>query len=192
MVNDTYKRYDGSPKCYTNAAAAAAHKIRSASPAVYMTKVALDAYVLNWLAVIRNDMNTNFLYPYKHIWPECINHDDDHDEEEQVVQMNQGGEDMEAGLESDDQNLDEKKHDQESADDENDEDGVDGAETDDEDEGDVHVDHDVNPTNERGWEAWGRINPQNQVVGKRKAAPVRRFAYDKRRHASGKYPEPRL
>jgi hypothetical protein len=192
MVSGTYTSYDGTPKCYTNAATAATLKVRSASPAVYMSKVALDAYVLNLLAVIRVDMNTKFLFPYKHIWPECINHDDDHDDDEQVVHMNQGGENIDAGFESDDQNREDKKQILEDAVDENVVDGVVEAEIDDEDGGDIQVDDDVDPTDERGWESWGTINHQNQVVGKRKSNPVNRFVYDQRRRATGRYPDPKM
>jgi hypothetical protein len=191
MVSGTYTSYDGTPKCYTNAATAATLKVRPASPAVYMSKDALDAYVLNVLASIKVDMNTNFLFPYKHIWPECINHDDDHDDDEQVVYMNQCGENIDEGFEPDDQNSEDEKQILEDAVEENRVEGVVAAETDDEDEGDVQVDDDVDPAHERGWESWGTINHQNQVVGKRKSNPVKRFVYDQRRRAH-RYPDPRM
>ena len=191
MVSGTYTSYDGTPKCYTNAATAATLKVRSTSPAVYMPKLALDAYVLNLLAVIRVDMNTNFLFPYKHIWPECINHDDEHDDDEQVVEMNQDGEKSDAGSESDDPNREENKQDPEDAVDENAEDIVVVEEVEEEDDPRVDVDHDIDPTDERGWEAWGTINEQNQVVGKRKSNPVKRFLYNERRRA-GSFPNPNM
>ena len=191
MISGTYTSYDGTPKCYTNAATAATLKVRSTSPAVYMPKLDFDAYVLNLLAVIKVDMNTNFLFPYKHIWPECINHDDEHDDDEQVVEMNQEGEQRDAGSDSDDLNQEQNKQQPKDAGDENAEDIVVVEEVEEEDDPRVDVDHDIDPTDERGWEAWGTINEQNQVVGKRKSNPVKRFLYNERRRA-GSFPNPNM
>ena len=47
----------------------------------------------------------------------------------------------------------------------------------------------MNPFEQRGWEAWGTVNAQNQMVGKRKKNQVQRFAYSGRRRG-GAYPEP--
>ena len=191
MVSGTYQSYDGSPKCYTNARNAATLKVSPTSPAVYMPKDALDAYLLNLLAVIRVDMNTNFLFPYAHIWPACINHDDDHDDDELVVEMNVAQENEDVGFESDDQNREENKKDLEEAVNEIENNNNRNGDIDEEDVPELDQDHDVNPTDERGWEAWGTINEQNQIVGKRKSNPVSRFVYNERRRA-GHYPDPKM
>ena len=191
MVSGTYTSYDGTPKCYTNAANASTLKVRPDSPLVYMQKQDLDAYLLNLMAVIKVDMNTNFLYPYSHIWPECINHDDDHKHDVQVVEMIQVAENQEEEYESDDENHQRNKEVAEDVvEDKENEDNIDSAG----DEGDEpELDHDDahNPSEQPGWEAWGRVHQQHQVVGKRNRNPVVRFNYGGRRRG-GHYPEPNM
>ena len=191
MVSGTYQSYDGTPKSYTNATAAATLKVTPTSPLVYMQKDALDAYLLNLMAVIRVDMNTNFLYAYKHIWPECINHDDEHNHDEQVVQMDHVDENLDEGFESDDQNDEENKQDpKEGVDAKHNDDNV-NAVVEDEDGPRLDEDHSVNQLHSRTWKSWGRINHENVVSGKRKSVPVSRFVYDGRR-VNGHYPDPNM
>jgi hypothetical protein len=191
MVSGTYQSYDGTPKSYTNAATAATLKVRSTSPLVYMQKDALDAYLLNLMAVMRVDMNTNFLYAYKHIWPECINHDDEHDDDEQVVQMDQVQENHDDGFESDDQNNVENKEDpKEGVDAKHNEEDINAVVA--EDDGpELDADHAVNSLHSKSWRAWGRVNDENVMTGKRKSVPISRFVYDGRR-VNGHYPDPNM
>ena len=191
MVSNTYRSYDGTPKCYSNAQNGSVLKVVPSSPAVYMTKVELDAYVKTQVTSIRADMNSNFLYPYSHIWPECINHDDEHDDALQFVEMNPVEEEHKEEIDSDIPDDLEKKH---NSEDEVGDLGNDiNLEQDVDDGADNHPDpdHAVNPLDQRGWDAWGTINQQNQMVGKRKTAPVQRFAYDQRRRG-GHFPDPSL
>jgi hypothetical protein len=191
MVSDTYQSYDGSPKSFTNAQNGAISKVRPTSPVVYMPETELDVYVQTQLAAIRVDMTSNFLYPYSHIWPECINHDDVHDVDQQVVQVNEMFDDNEEKVDGDVQ--EEQEQEQSSDNDvgelmnvnnpqQGDEDGVDNG---------PDPDHSANPLDQRSWEAWGTINQQNQMVGKRKTAPVKRFVYDQRRRG-GQFPDPKV
>jgi hypothetical protein len=191
MVSGTYQSYDGTPKSYTNATTAATLKVRSTSPLVYMQKDALDAYLLNLMAVIRVDMNTNFLYAYKHIWPECINHDDEHDDDEQVVQMDHVEENHDDVFESDDQNDVENKQDpKEGVDAKHNEEDINAVVVED-DEPVLDADHAVHPLHSRTWEAWGTVNGDNVILGKRRPAEIQRFVYDGRR-VNGHFPEPNM
>ena len=190
MVSGTYQSYDGSPKSYTSAQNGSELRELPKSPLVFMTKKALDDYLQVQLVAIRNDMKTNFLYPYSHIWPECINHDDEHDGDEQVVQRQGGNEVQEEDVELDD------GEEVEQAKDVSDEEGVvvddnkvEEQEVDDEVENVPDPDHVVDATNQRGWEAWGTINSQNTVVGKRQRKEPERFEYKGRRRG-GHYPNP--
>lgn len=191
MVSGTYQSYDGTPKSYTNAATAATLKVRPTSPLVYMPKAALDAYLLNLMTVIRVDMNTNFLYAYRHVWPECVNHDDEHDDDEQVVQMDHVEENHDEGYESDDQNGQENKQDpEEGVDAKHNEDNI-NAVVEEDDGPQLDADHAVNPLHSRSWKSWGRVNDENVVSGKRKSVPISRFVYDGRR-VNGHYPDPNM
>ena len=191
MVSGTYQSYDGTPKSYTNAATAATLKVRSTSPLVYMQKDALDDYLLNLMAVIRVDMNTNFLYAYKHIWPECINHDDEHDDDEQVVQMDHVEENHDDGFESDDQNDEENKQDpKEGVDAKHNEENINAVVVED-DEPVLDADHAVHPLHSRSWEAWGMVNGENVMLGKRKSVPIQRFVHAGRR-VNGHFPDPNM
>ena len=191
MVSGTYQSYDGTPKSYTNAATAATLKVRPTSPLVYMQKDALDAYLLNLMTVIRVDMNTNFLYAYKHIWPECINHDEEHDDDDQIVHMNNVDANQNEGFESDDQNDEENKQDQnEGVDEKHNEDDI-NAVVEEDDGPQLDADHAVRPLHSQSWKAWGRVNDENVMTGKCKSAPVSRFVYDERR-VNGHFPDPNM
>ena len=191
MVSGTYESYDGTPKCYTNAATAGTLKVRSTSPLVYMQKHDLDVYLLNLMAVIKVDMNTNFLFPYKHIWPECINHDDEHDDDEQVVQMDQVEDNHDNEFESDDQHDEENKQDPKEGVDEKHNEEKHNALIEEDDRPQLDADHAVIPLHPKTWEAWGRVAGENVMTGKRKPAPVNRFVYDGRR-VNGHYPNPSM
>lgn len=192
MVSGTYKSYDGSAKCYTNATNGATMKVNPTSPIVYMTKVELADYVQTQLSAIRVDMRSNFLYPYKHIWPECINHDDDHDDGEQVVEMNVAEEVNEDNVDADLLNEEENK---ELA--VVDIDGIvnednfhEGA--DDVIENGPDPDHGVNPYDgQSDWRTWGDVMAVNVMVGKRKTSAVTTFGYTGRR-VNGRFPDPSM
>ena len=191
MVSGTYLSYDGTAKSYTNATNAATLKVRPTSPLVYMPKDVLDEYLQNLMAVIRVDMNTNFLYAYKHIWPECINHDDEHDDDEQVVQMDHVEENHDGEFESDDQNEQENKQDpKEGLDAKHNEEDV-NAVVEDDDGPRLDADHAVQPLHPKSWGAWGRLNDENVMSGKRKPVAIERFGYGGRR-VNGRFPQPNM
>lgn len=191
MVSGTYKSYDGSPKCYTNAQSASELKMNPNSPIVFMEKAALDEYLQTQLAAIRNDMKTNFLYPYTHIWPEAVNHDDEHEEGLQVVQRQGAVPFEEDEVDVDDQEDQELK--QNVADDggEVDNDKIVEEEFDDAKENIPDPDHVVDAYEQRTWAAWGTVNQENQVSGKRPRVAPNRFVYTARRQG-GHYPEPSM
>lgn len=193
MVAGTYQSYDGSPKCYTNAQCGSELSIASNSPLVYMSFPELDAYLKNLMAVIRVDMNTNFLFPYSHIWPECINLNDLHNQDDMVIvagpkDVPDNGEEIEVDVIDFKQELEHKQADQaEDGDVDKDDDKQEEVEEEVEDGPDP--DHAVNPFEQRGWEAWGTVNAQNQMVGKRKTNPVQRLGFSGRRRG-GAWPDP--
>ena len=63
------------------------------------------------------------------------------------------------------------------------------------DEGDdneeENVDNDQgahNPYDNRSWKAWGRVNPENTMIGKRQRQGVQRFQYNQRRRVGAQFP----
>ena len=192
MVNGTYQSYDGSPKCYSNAQSGSELRIKSNSPLVYMQLSELSAYLQTLIATMKVDMSTNFLYPYSHIWPECISQEDAHENHDVVIVA--GREDVEdkvEEVEEDNNQEQENKSDLSDADDDvQKSDNKQQHEDEENDEG-PDPDHSVNPLDSRDWSAWGRVNPQNTMVGKRKTNPVQRFVYDQRRRG-GHYPDPKV
>ena len=191
MVNGTYQSYDGSPACYKNAQTGAESRIRTDSPIVYMQLPELDAYLQQLMTVIKTDMKTNFLYPYAHIWPECISLDDAHQPQDVVVVTGRTVVQDEEVVEEDNEKDRDEQEDVKEA--EIDADNNDNAQQHDDDHSDHEADDDdgVNPFERRTWKAWGRVNEENTMYGKRKTQPVERFLYDKRRVA-GRYPDPNM
>jgi hypothetical protein len=192
MVNGTYQSYDGSPACYKNAQSGSEHRIRTTSPVVFMQLPELDAYLQKLMTVIRSDMNTNFLYPYAHIWPECISLDDVHQDHEVVVVVGRSNVPDEDEVEEDVENDRDEQEDAKEADADADN-ANDNPQQHDDDQSDHEADADdgVNPFERRSWKAWGTVNAENTMHGKRKVNPVQRFQYDNRR-VNGRYPDPNM
>ena len=191
MVNGTYKSYDGSPACYKNAQSGSELRITTTSPLVYMQLPELDVYLKKLMVTIRNDMNTNFLYPYARIWPECISSEDKHQEDEvQVVDglaVSQDEEEVEEDVQ--------KEQDEQEAgkdiDAEVDEDDDQQQQDDEKSDHGVDPDEGINPPEQRSWKAWGQVDEENVRTGKRKSNPVQRFQYDGRR-VNGSFPNPNM
>jgi hypothetical protein len=197
MVNGTHRSYDGSAKGYSSALKGAQLKVVPTSPAVYLSSAELTLYVHAQLAALRVDMNTNFLFQYRHIWPECVNHDDEHKGDLPVVQLNvlsavselkneewgDVDDDVDdvvrevnvAGrhqeFEEDQDSSEDESHDEESE-----------AEDADPDE------NLINPYDSRGWNAWGTVNEQNRMLGKRIRKKPNRLVHNQRRRG-GKFPD---
>lgn len=191
MVNGTYQSYDGSPACYKNAQSGLEHRIRTNSPVVFMQLPELDDYLQKLMIVIRTDMNTNFLYPYSHIWPECLSVDDLHANQDVVVVDGRPNIPDEEEVEDDvEKELDEKEDVKEA---EEDADKNDNQQEHDDEDSDHEADADdgVNPFERRSWKAWGTVNEENTMYGRRKTNPVKRFKYDDRR-VNGRYPQPKM
>lgn len=189
MVNGTYMSYDGSKKAFTNQQAGVLTKVKPTSPAVYMSKVDLLQYARAQIEALRGDMKTNFLYPYKHIWPECVNVDDEPQpgqviaegralNEEKKIDLVADDDDGQALLEdptSEVEELGEGKNPEDESDD------TDGSHTDPDD-------LELNPLDNRSWAAWGTINMENRMVGKRRRRGVN---YDEQKHrGEKKHPDP--
>ena len=192
MVNGTYKSYDGTPKCYSNAQSGSELRIKSNSPVVYMQLPELTIYLQTLLASIKVDMNTNFLYQYSHIWPECLSQEDVHENQDVVIVVGSGDvQDEEEVVDQDDNMELENKQDVSEEDNSAEKDDNEQQNDDEENDEGVDPDHGVNPLDERDWSAWGTINPQNTMVGKRKTSQPKRFVYDKRRQG-GHYPDPNV
>ena len=191
MVNGTYQSYDGSPACYKNAQTGAESRIRTDSPIVYMQLPELDAYLQKLMTVIKADMKTNFLYPYAHIWPECISLDDAHLAQDVVVVTGKTVDQDEEVVEEDDEKDRDEQEDVKEV--EIDADNNDNTQQHDDDHSDHEADDDdgVNPFERRTWKAWGRVDEENTMYGKRKTQPVERFQYNNRRVA-GRYPDPNM
>ena len=195
LRDSSYKSYDGSKTGYTNSILAAAHKVKPSNPLVYMTKEDLDKYVSHTVDTVRADMNTNFLYRYRHIWPECVNTDLEHLGEEQIVSLINEHEEKVVNEIVDDDNgqklADDGETDNEEPaeeeEDEGEEEDDDVIEEDQVDEDDMHD----NPYETRDWSAWGRVNAQNQMIGKRRRKQVERFQYVGRRKGA-QWPDPSL
>ena len=189
MVSGTYTSYDGSVKSYSNAFNAGQHKTIPTNGAVFMSKTDLMSYVDRSMQLIKDDMNTNFLYPYKHIWPECINPDDDFKHNTDVVaEIHPSYEQKEVLLHVDGDDGVQTIINEEDEEDEEDE----GDEDDDKDQGSEAdlVDPDQgssHPYDDRTWNSWGRINIENTMTGKRQRLQVQRFQYTQRRRGA-KFP----
>ena len=189
MVNGTYTSYDGKAKGYSNSFEGAQHKVEPTNPAVYMSKDNLVSYVERALALVKDDMNTNYLKDYRHIWPECINDADDQigivdvlaelapafeEKKEELLVDHDDGQQL-APSEDDDVDL-----------------PSDATEEDSSNEGsdDGRVDPDqgaANGSRQISWNGWGRITSENNMVGKRNRSQVQRFLYNQRRRG-GKFP----
>jgi hypothetical protein len=192
LVNGTYKSYDGTPKCYSNAQSGSELRIKSNSPVVYMQLPELTIYLQTLLASIKVDMKTNFLYQYSHIWPECLSQEDVHENQDVVVVVGSGDvQDEEEEVEKDDNLEIENKEDVSEEDNSAEKDDNEQQNDDEENDEGVDPDHGVNPLDERDWSAWGTINPQNTMVGKRRKTAPQRFVYDGRR-VGGHYPDPKV
>ena len=191
MVNGTYQSYDGSPACYKNAQSGSELRIRTNSPVVYMQLPELDAYLKKLMTVIRADMLTNFLHPDAHIWPECIGLEDMHENHEVVVVEGRIDIPDEVEVDEDVEKERDEKEDVKEVD--ADADNNDNQQQDDDDKSDHEADADdgVNPFERRTWKAWGRVNEENTMYGKRKTNPVQRFQYENRR-VNGRYPDPKM
>ena len=191
MVNGTYQSYDGSPACYKNAQSGSELRIRTNSPLVYMQLPELDVYLQKLMTVIRTDMNTNFLYPYSHIWPECLSIDDLHANQDVVVvdgRPNIPEEDeVEEDVEKERDETEDVKEVEEDA--ENNDNHQQHA--DEKSDHEADADDGVNPFERRSWKAWGTVNTENEMYGKRKTNPVQRFQYQGRR-VNGRYPDPKM
>lgn len=189
MVNNTYTSYDGKAKSYSNSLLGAQHKVQPINPAVYMAKSTLLEYVERAIGQVKEDMNTHYLYEYKHIWPECVNHADDHKGDLDIVaELQPAYEEKKQELDVDDDDGVELAADQEldvdvpsdASKEESDSEQSDGG----------HIDPDQggpNPYDSRSWKAWGTVNVENTVVGKRNRAPVERFVHSQRRRGA-KFP----
>jgi hypothetical protein len=107
------------------------------------------------------------------------------------VQTDHVEENHDERFESDDQNHQENKQDpKEGVDAKHNEENI-NAVVEVEDGPQLDEDHAVNPLHPRSWDAWGRVNNENVVSGKRKSAPVSRFVYDGRR-VNSHYPDPNM
>ena len=182
MVNGTYTSYDGSAKSFSNALNGSQHKQPPINGIVLMSKKDVLAYVHRSLELIRDDMKTNFLYPYKHIWPECIEDEDDlkHNDLEIATVKPAYEEKVESQPVDDDDDVVCNEQDIDEGDNESDNSYVDDDSE--ESEGDM-VDPDKgcsNPLDSRTWKAWGKIHTENTMVGKRKRHQPKRLLYNGR------------
>ena len=192
MVNSTYQSYDGSPACYKNAQTGSELRIKPTSPVVYMPLPDMDIYLQKLMMTIRDDMNTNFLYPYSHIWPECISANDNHVNQDVVVVDALADIQEKEDIEEDAEDEEDKQEAVEDVDEDVENDDNKQQNDDDDTEDDADPDEGVNPfESNKSWEAWGRVNNENLMRGKRKINPVNRFQYDNRR-VNGRYPDPKM
>ncbi len=143
------------------------------------------------MTVIKADMNTNFLYPYAHIWPECISLDDAHQDHEVVVVVGRSDVPDEEEVEEDVAKDRDEEEDVKEADADADKNDNLQQHDDDQSEHEADADDGVNPFERRTWKAWGRVNQENTMYGKRKTNPVQRFQYENRR-VNGRYPDPNM
>ena len=105
--------------------------------------------------------------------------------------MNHVEDNLDDGFEADHQNDQEYKQDpKERVDAKHSEENI-IAVVEEEDGPQLDEDHAVNPLHSRTWEAWGRVNNENVVSGKRKSLQPSRFLYDGRR-VNGHYPDPSM
>jgi hypothetical protein len=152
----------------------------------------LSVYLQTLIVTMKVDMNTNFLYSYSHIWPECISQEDAHENHDVVVVAGHNDvEDKEDEVEEDHKQEQDNKSNLSDADNDVEKGDKKQQHEDEEDDVGADPDHPANPLDSRDWSAWGRVNPQNTMVGKRKVTPVQRFVYDQRRRG-GHYPDPKV
>ena len=190
MVNNTFTSYDGSAKGYSDALNGAQHRVKPINPAVYMRKVDLQAYIDRTFDLIKDDMKTNFLYPYKHIWPECIDADvEQKGEPAQIAELEVEYEEKQEELKVDDDDGGMPLDDEDEEVEDNSESSKEDDEGDDNEEENVDNDQGAhNPYDNRSWKAWGRVNPENTMIGKRQRQAVQRFQYNQRRRQGAQFP----
>jgi hypothetical protein len=136
-------------------------------------------------------MNTNFLYPYAHIWPECISLDDLHENHDVIVVSGVSNIPDKEEVEEDVQKDRDEKEGVTEVDADADNNDSEHEHDDDKSDHEADADDGVNPFERRSWKAWGTINEENTMYGKRKTNPVQRFQYDNRR-VNGRYPDPKM
>ena len=192
MVNGTYTSYDGSSKSYSTALNGSIHKVRPDNPPVYMSKIDVTAYVRKWIDKVREEMSSNYLYPYRHIWPECLADDDQKHNTDIVAELDPIYEEKVEELRVDGDN---SAHISPQEDDEEDVCSDATKESEDNDGSDASEESRIDPDQHRGphplhsrtWKAWGRVNEENTVVGKRARTQPTRFQYNGRRRGA-KFP----
>ena len=193
LQNSSYKSYDGSMAGYSNSINGAAHKVNPSNGPVFMSKADLDKYVSNVVDIVRNDMSSNFLYKYRHIWPECVNDELVDFSDEVIVNVpNQQENKVNRELVDDDDGDKLADNDEDDDEDHAEVDDVDDEGDDEQEEEPSEVDDDDlldHPYQSRGWQAWGRVNQENQMIGKRPRKQVVRYNYVARRKGAS-WPEP--
>ena len=182
MVNNTYTSYDGKAKGYTNSLLGSQNKVPPTNPGVYMTKVDLMAYIDRALNMVKDDMNTNYLHDYKHIWPECVSADDIKGDIDVVAVLQPSYEEKKQELDVDNDDGAEKPACQDDDEDlPSDASDVDSC-SEQSDGGNVDPDQGIgHPRDNRSWKSWGTINRENTMVGKRQRTQPSRLLYNKRR-----------
>ena len=172
IVRGTFRVYDETRIQYTTAATATATMVPSSTPAVYMSRIDLLSYVDSLYTKINDTTGTYFLFRYNNIWPEA----------KQDVQFNPD-DDVEPNDDTDEETDDElyvndpvrrrlmQCHESKQICE------LDTIRSEETDQNDVSQ----SPYLSRGWNAWGTVNKDNVMYGRRSRKSPDRLTPSKRR-----------
>lgn len=175
VLKGTWKSYDGTTASFKNSVSGSSHSAVASPNPVFIDKAAVRVHVEEALVRIGEDVKGRFLSNHADIWPSAV----------EDLEVEDGDQDFLVLDVEDDLNF---KHNSEA------DEGVqddcseqrDGSEQAEEDEGeDVGAESDpagpLSPYHRRGWDAWGTINEDNQMYGRRPRVQVEPYRPSKRR-----------
>jgi hypothetical protein len=177
ILRGTFRSYDGTAASFKNAVSGSAKSGQYPTEVVHLSKVDMQEHLKESFDLIESSMDSHFLAKCPEIWPEAISknvieagdiefkkaassEDSDDDDEDDVYVSDMSNE---------------SKNDVPDEQDDPDNEG----EGDQVDEDDFHADE--SPFCSRSWEAWGRINPENQMYGNRARKKAKQFLPSNRR-----------
>jgi hypothetical protein len=180
IVRGTFRSYDGTAASFKNAVSGSARSDQYPTEVVHLSKNDMVEHLKETFALIETGMDCHFLAQCPEIWPEAIakNVFEEGDTKFQMPdKLAESEDDTDDASSSDLPNVYE-----DDVPDEQDDEGDEG----DEDESDQQVDEndykaDESPLISRSWQAWGRINPENQMYGHRARKKATQFLPSKRR-----------
>ena len=171
ICNGTFKVYNSSGYVYKNSIDAILDVQTSSLPLVWMDSDNIESYINDLYGKIYKDVSTFFLHQYIDVWPDAhvpVSHDE-HEEHDVTADELSSIDDEQSGIDDDESNMLQCSSNDINRTDNSCQDSCDFS-------NDDSFDISESPYLNRSWDAWGTINNENRMFGKRSRIVPQRYS----------------